>query len=282
MPRIGEILKESIMLLTDAGVDTPALDTQLIVSHAIGSTRLDVIAHPERELTDDEHIHIREMIRRRMDRLPLAYILRKKLFYGIELYIEPGVLVPRPETETLIDEVVRRIAKPDPVIADIGSGSGAIAVAVAAVFPDATVYAVDISPKALEVTRKNAAKHHPDSRVIVVEGDMCDPLKTLNIKFDAIISNPPYIPSGDIDSLQPEVSRWEPGEALDGGPDGLDAYRKLFAGCRAVLREDGFVAVEIGQGQSRDVRDIAGKAGYLITETATDLAGINRVVIAGL
>lgn len=273
-------LKLAFERLKDAGVDTPLLDAQVMMARALGRSRLDVIAHPEYVLDDAQRSEFLSMLERRAARCPLAYIVGTREFFGLEIGVGPGVLVPRPETELLVEECLRRVGGESPVIADVGTGSGAIAVALATGLPAARVYATEISPPALEVARANVEKHSLAERVSVLEGDMLAPLAGLGIRFDAIVSNPPYIPSDEIPRLQPEVAVYEPVEALDGGRDGLDAYRRLFPEAVELLREGGFVAVEVGAGQAGGVRRIAESVGCARVETARDLAGIERVIAA--
>ncbi|MCE5200516.1 MAG: peptide chain release factor N(5)-glutamine methyltransferase [Armatimonadota bacterium] len=280
MARVGEELSASITRLAQAGVDSPALDAQLLMAHALNCSRLDVIAHPEHELSDIELQGFAHMLDSRADRYPLAYILGYREFYGLDLIVSPGVLIPRPDTETLVEAAIQRLSRLShpPTIADIGAGSGAIAIAIAVAVPNAQVYTTEISPQAAKVARANIEKHAMGDRVKLIEGDMLEPL--LGMEFDAIVSNPPYIPTADIDTLEPEVRLYEPREALDGGTDGLDAYRVLLPGALPLLRADGFAAMEVGAGQARAVAEMAGDVGYLRCEIEPDLAGIERVVVA--
>lgn len=257
------------------------LDAQLLMARVLRCSRLDVIAHPERELAEARASDYSALVEKRAERYPLAYILGVKEFYGIELDVAPGVLVPRPETEVLVEECLKRLRDiAEPRIADVGAGSGAIAVALALNLPSASVYATEISSAALEVARANVRKHDVAGRVSVLEGDLLEPLVGAGVRFDAIVSNPPYIPSGEIDALQPEVSRFEPREALDGGADGLDAYRRLLPEAAPLLAETGFVAVEVGAGEAPAVRGLALDCGYRDVSVIPDLAGIERVVVA--
>lgn len=276
---IGDILVQAIDLLRASGIDTPQLDAEILLAHALSRTRLDVIAHPELELPESQYGAFCAMLDRRAQRCPLAYLTGRREFYGLDLEIAEGVLVPRPETELLVEEVIRRVGRRSARIADVGVGSGAIAAALAASLPKAEVLATEISPAALEVAGRNVAKHHLTDRVKLVEGDLLEPLDGT---FDAVVSNPPYVPSGDIPHLQPEVATWEPRAALDGGPDGLDVIRRLLPAARAVLNAGGFTAVEIGMGQAEDVRRIAVRAGYIGVDVTKDLAGIERVVVCGI
>lgn len=266
-------LDPAVERLRAAGVETPQLDAQLMMAKALGCSRLDVVAHPERVLNGAELESFRAMLDERASRYPLAYILRTREFYGLEFDVTPDVLIPRPETEILVEEVLKRVGEASH-IADIGTGSGAIAVALAVNMPMARIWAVDSSEQALKVALANAKKHAVADRVSTVRGDLLEPLTG---GFDAVVSNPPYIPCGEIDSLQPEV-RYEPRQALDGGPDGMDAYRRLLPQAMGVTR---LVAVEIGAGQAGPVTQIARDAGWDHIDVVRDLAGIERVVIAG-
>ncbi|MCL5104401.1 MAG: peptide chain release factor N(5)-glutamine methyltransferase [Armatimonadetes bacterium] len=286
--RVGEEIEAAAKRLAEAGVESPLLDAQLLMAEALGCSRLDVVAHPEREPSSEQSGAFHSMLDRRTARYPFAYLLGRKEFFGLELALTPDVLVPRPETEVLVEECLKRLLARDcslfPVpcsltVADLGVGSGAIAIAVAANLPSARIYATEISPEAAKVAGANIEKHQLADRVTILEGDLVEPLAGLGIEFDAVLSNPPYIPSAEIGELEPEV-RFEPIGALDGGPDGLDAYRRLFPEARTLLREGGFAAVEVGAGQAGRVSDIALVSGYGRVETARDLAGIMRVVIA--
>lgn len=274
------LLKDAVRRLADAGIDTPLLDAQSIMASVLGCSRLAVIAHPNRELSPADLDRFLSMIGKREARFPLAYLTGKREFYGLEIEVTPDVLVPRPETETLVDECIKRLAERAALIADIGIGSGAIAIALAASLPQARVYATDNSAKALKVARANIEKHQLSDRVVVMDGDLLCPLRNAGVVLDAVVSNPPYIPSAEIETLQPEIRLYEPRAALDGGMDGLDMYRRLLPDALPLLSERGFVAVEVGAGQADCVRNIAAECGYRNIETARDPAGIERVVVA--
>ena len=272
MRDVSDELHTAICRLREAGVETPQLDAQLLMAKALDCSRLEIVAHPERLLDNTELESFHAMLDRRVSRYPLAYILGTKEFFGLEFNVTPSVLIPRPETEIMVEECLKRVGD-GALIADIGTGSGAIAVALAVNLPKAKIWATDSSEEALKVARTNAEKHAVADRVSIVRGDLLEPLAVG--EFDAIVSNPPYIPTGDIDTLQPEV-RYEPREALDGGPDGLDVYRKLLPRAIRITR---LVAVEIGAGQADPVTQIARDAGWREVELVRDLAGIERVVI---
>lgn len=277
---VADKLQEAIELLRAASVETPSLDAQLLMAHTLSCSRLDVIAHPERQLAGDESDALDTMLHRRAGREPLAYILGSREFHGLEMSVTRDVLVPRPETEVLVEEVAMRLRGRACAIAEVGAGSGAVSVALAVELPRVTIYATEISAAAAKVARANSEKHQVSEKVSVLIGDMLEPVAALGPTFDAVVSNPPYIPSGEIDGLEPEVRDYEPRQALDGGPDGLAAYRRLFPDSLGLLRGGGFVAVEVGMGQAEAVRRIAANAGFGKLRIARDLASVERVVVA--
>ncbi len=272
---VGDELVRAVASLREAGVQTPQLDAQLLMARAVGTSRLDVLAHPERVLADNEATALEEMIDKRASRYPLAYILGEKEFFGLGFIVSPSVLIPRPETEVLVEQVLRRVDR-NAAVADVGTGTGAIAVALAVNLPDARIWAVDSSEQALKVARANAEKHGVSERVCTLQGDLLEPLVERGLRFDAVVSNPPYIPREVIPTLDPEV-RFEPVEALDGGTDGLDAYRRLFPQAASVT---GLAVVEFGAGQGAAVAETARAAGFVNVEIVPDLAGIERVAAA--
>lgn len=272
-------LSRAAARLARAGVDSPLLDSQLMLARVLTTSRLGVIAHPGRPLSPAQAAEFQRTVERRESREPLAYILGTREFFSLDFQVTPGVLIPRPETELLVEIAVDRLAGRSVRIADIGTGSGAVAVAAAVNIPSALMLATDVSDAALEVAAANAAKHLVTDRVSFSRGDLLEPLVRAGGAFDAVLCNPPYVPTSEIAALQPEVSRWEPIEALDGGPDGLDVFRKLLPEAVSVLAEDGFLAVEVGAGQARGVRGLALAAGYGSVECFKDLAGIERVVV---
>lgn len=268
-------LSTAIVRLRDAGVDSPQLDAQLIMARVLSCSRMEVVAHPERVLTEPQRAAFYDMLARRQSRYPLAYILGEREFFGLTFVVSPAVLIPRPETEILVEQVLARVGD-GAKIADVGVGSGAIAVALAVSLPSAGLWATDTSDDALKVARANAEKHAVSKRVSMVSGDLLEPLIPMGLQFDAIVSNPPYIPSAVIETLEPEV-RFEPIGALDGGADGADAYRALFPQAAGLTK---LIAVEFGIEQGTVVAEIAKAAGFSDVEIVRDLAGIERVAIA--
>ncbi len=274
----GVSIRNAISLLREAGVESPQHEARLILAKLLELTVTRLIAHPETHLSGPVQATYDSMIRDRARRKPLAYILGEWEFYGMNLTITPDVLVPRPETELLVETTTSRLIYPKPCVADIGTGSGAIAVAIAASLPSVQIVATDISPNAVQVARANAEKYNFAERIEFLEGDLLEPLLGRE-PFDAIVSNPPYVRRSDLVNPQPELL-WEPKGALDGGEDGLDIYRRLIPGAFEMIKETGFTAMEVGMGQADDVSRIALGSGYSRTEKLTDLAGIERVVVA--
>jgi len=276
---ISDLVQVGSVLLQRAGIETALLDSQLLMAHALGSGKVAVIARGTDSVSGEQCARFLSLLEQRAQRVPLAYVTGHWEFYGLDLLVTESVLVPRPETEILVEEALRLLEGREAVVLDVGTGSGAIAVALANSTPSLGVYAVDISPNALKVAEANVSKYGLGDRVTVLLGDMLEPVVGLGCRFDAVVSNPPYIPVGELSCLQPEVSKYEPRVALDGGVDGLEYYRRLFAGVGSLLRDDGFVAVEVGLGQSGKVSSIARGAGFRLTRMVCDLAGIERVVV---
>ena len=270
---------------------TPRLDAELLLAHALGWLRAHVLAEGHALLADADLALFRALVARRAALEPVAYLLGHKEFYGLDFVVDRSVLVPRPETELLVDQALalarRRTTDHRPptteatatsqssvVVADIGTGSGCIAVAIAANLPGALVYATDLAPAALSVARRNVERHGLADRVRLLEGDLLDPLPE---PIDLLLSNPPYTILAEIDE---GVRRHEPRQALDGGPDGLAVYRRLLAAAPARLRPGGAVVLEIGADQGPAVSDLA-RAHFPTAriEVYRDLAGLDRVVV---
>jgi release factor glutamine methyltransferase len=274
---VREALDAAVDALVAAGVDEPRLDAELLLGEAMGYERSALVADGGVEVPAAAGRQFGEMVRRRLRREPVAYILGRKGFRNLELAVDPRVLVPRPETELLVELALE--LRPARVL-DVGTGSGAIALAVADELPDAEVTATDTSPGALEVARANAKRLGLAERVRFVEGTLPDDRDG----FDLILANLPYVAERDWLSLQPEVTKYEPREALLAGPDGLDAYRALIPECsprlsRYAEQMRGALAVEVGEGQVPVVAELMGAAGLDEVETRRDLARIERVVI---
>jgi release factor glutamine methyltransferase len=284
---VGEALRLGTDQLRAAGIESPALDMGLLLADALGLSRLQIYMNSERPLTDAERSRARELLRRRLRREPIAYILGYKEFFGLRLKVTPAVLIPRPETELLV-EIVRdwlrlhSVDFPAPRIAEIGAGSGAISIALARELPDANVLATDLSADALAIARENAAAQGLLNRITFRQGSLFDPFfrkPGAPLQFDALISNPPYVPESDRTRLSPEVVVYEPGEALFGGPDGLEYLKAIIAGAHQYLKPGALLALECGQGQAELLVEELRKSGkWGGIEAHADLAGILRVV----
>lgn len=279
---IGRILKWTEQYFKDKGIESPRLDAEVLLAHVLEKQRIYLYVHFDEPLQPGELAAYREMIKKRVLRVPVAQILGEKEFMGLTFKVTADTLVPRPDTEILVQAAVDRLramAGEEPLrFADIGTGSGAICLSVLHYLSNTVADTVDISPAARAVAEENAASLGLADRVTFHTGDLLQPLS--GISFAAILSNPPYIPEADIATLAPEVRLKEPHTALSGGQDGLDFYRRLAKDAPAMLVPGGFTAFEVGIHQAGDVADLL-KANPLIdrTEILPDYAGIDRVVV---
>ena len=270
-----EVIRWTVARFTERGLATPRLDAEILVAHALALPRVQLYVQFDRPLTATELGDIRALIKRRQAGESVAYLVGKKEFWGIDFAVDARVLVPRPDTETLIEEARERLAGVEaPRIADVGTGSGAIALTLAKLYPAAAVFAVDVSPAALEVARGNAERL--GLAVTFVEGDLDVPLAT-EAPFSLIAANLPYIPTGEMATLPPEVKS-EPALALDGGADGLALVRRLVAAAPALLASGGALVLEIGAGQAAATAELLRGAGLGDVRARRDLGGIDRVV----
>jgi release factor glutamine methyltransferase len=282
-PTVAVLLADSIVRLTAVGIDSPRLDAQLLLVWALDCRREDLAREPERIVSEDHARAFREAVALRAARRPLPYITGEQYFHGRPFTVDETVLIPRPETELLVAAVCERagdIARPK--IADIGTGSGCIAVTLALELPVAEITATDISGSALAIAGRNAARHGVDGRLALLQGDLLHPLPG-GVQWDIIVSNPPYIAEKELAALQPEVRDHEPRIALAGepdatGPDGTGLYRRLLAEAPRRLVSGGWLLVEVGLGQADTVGAMARSAGCREVTVANDYAGIARVV----
>lgn len=274
---IGSMLKWSEQYFGSHGAETPRLDAEVLLSHLLGEKRIYLYVHFDQPLTADELANYKELVKRRTSGEPVAYICGEKEFMGLTFKVTPSVLVPQPDTETLVEAAIERLrGKNSPRIADICTGSGAIAIALAHYLPESSIVATDISADAVSIAKANAEALELSERVQFFEGDLLAPLT--GETFDAIVSNPPYIPGADIESLPREV-RAEPRLALDGGADGLDFYRRLVGESAALLNDGGFLAVECGDTQAGAIAEMAAAGAFGKAEIVRDLADKERVVV---
>ena len=270
-PSIESLLAAGSAALA-AATETPRLDAELLLEHAAGIARSTMLAFPERNVAADDAADFEALIARRARGEPLAYITGVKEFYSLELEVGPGVLVPRPETELLVEAVLERAARGARVL-DLGTGSGAIAIAVKRERPDLDVTAVDASAAALAVARRNAARLRADVRFLL--GDWCAPLGAE--RFSVVARNPPYVATGD--AARGGLA-FEPRLALDGGADGLDAIRALLASAAPRLTSGGVLLIEHGHDQRAAVETLAAGVGLTVIDVRADLAGHARVLVA--
>jgi release factor glutamine methyltransferase len=263
---LRETLALAVEELETAGVDTPRLDAEVMLSALLGVDRAALHADPQQMIDLDAAERFDEMIRRRVRREPVAHIIGRAHFRQLELMVDHRVLIPRPETEMLVD-----LAEDRQRVLDVGTGSGAIALAIAQERSGVTVTGIDSSPGAIEVARANAHALGLEVEFLIADLVVGGP-------YDLVVSNPPYVRDSDWPGLAPEITLYEPEEALLGGPDGLDVIRRLVPAAIEVLRPGGMLALEVGQGQSRAVEAIFERSGLRLLETQRDLARIPRVV----
>lgn len=261
--------------LEAAGIDTPVIDARLLLEAGAGVSRLDIITDPRRELSDEQVAGVEALTTRREAREPIAYILGRKHFWTFELAVSPAVLTPRPETETLVQAALALLPDAAARVLDLGVGSGAILLAILSERTSATGLGVDVSEAALAVAEANARALGLQQRS---EWRLGDWATNIGETFDLVVSNPPYIRSADIAALAPEVRAFEPKLALDGGSDGLSAYRTIAAELPRLLKPGGAFALEVGQGQAEAVEALAVGAGLLLEPSRSDLGGVVRVV----
>ena len=268
-------------LLSAAGVESPRLDSEVLLRHALGIDQAEFYLRLDESIAPDVERRFWELLRRRARREPVAYITGRKEFWSLDFAVTPDVLIPRPETEVLVETALERaqsMIKSPLKIIDIGTGSGAIAVALANELPHAQMTGVDISKAALRVARTNAERHGVADRIRFVQGDLWAPVAGEPEGFDLIVTNPPYIRSGDLAGLALEIREWEPISALDGGEDGLDYYRRIASDCGRYLAAAGQILLEIGDGMGEAVRRIFIRAGYEMPMIIRDYAGKERVL----
>ena len=278
MPNLGETLLRISRSLEEVSIPDARLEAEALLAHVLQMSRAQVLAHPERPLSPEEDLASSEAFRRRLSREPLAYITGRREFFGIDFKVNSSVLIPRPETETLV-ETALKIANelpggPELSVIDVGTGSGAIAVSLALHLPSARIFAVDSSSAALDVARTNAEMHGVVDRITFLEGDL---LSHFSGGVDLITANLPYVRTGELSSLAPEVQQ-EPTEALDGGQDGLDVVRRMMQQAQHVISGDGVILLEMDPRQAEPLRSM-GESLFPGAEISIlkDLAGLDRV-----
>ena len=285
MAALGDVLRQTHETLAEAGIPDARLEAELLLHHLLGIPKHRLYAFQEQEVSDQHIGLLQESVQRRLTREPLAYILGVKEFYGIELEVSPDVLIPRPESEYLVEQALltsmMRAGESDWAVADVGTGSGALAISLAIHLPMARIYATEKSSRAADVAARNIQRHNVEDRVTLVQGNLLDGVPESS---DIILANLPYIRSEAISDLQPEV-QWEPQEALDGGEDGLDVIRDLLRQAPGKLKDGGMLLLEIDPDQASPLeemgrslfpgaevsvqRDLAGQARYFIVDTSS-------------
>ncbi len=270
-------LKEAVVLMKAAGLDTPVLDARLIVQHALGIDWNTLYLKEDRPLTDDERVRLESELGRRAANEPVSRIVGRRHFWTLDLAVSPDTLDPRADTETVIEAIVSAIPDRSRLlrILDLGTGTGAILLALLSEYPQASGLGIDISAGALATAKVNADSHGLSARASFELGRWADGLAG---PFDLIVSNPPYIETGDLAGLSPEVREHDPMLALDGGPDGLDAYRALMPAVARLLAADGLAVFEIGAGQAEEVCRVARAHGLVEAARRSDLGGIVRAL----
>jgi len=272
---LSDELRQATTRLRDAGLEGAATDVRLLIAAAAGLSPEDMLRDPDLKLSLDQKTRVETMIRRRADREPVSRILGRREFYSLSFEVTPATLDPRPDSEVIVEAAIdyARSMGGKPNILDIGTGTGCLLLSTLEALPAATGTGTDIDPEAIAVARRNADSLGCASRLQFQTGEW---LSGVEGRFDIVLSNPPYIPSGDIANLAPEVSHYDPRTALDGGPDGLDAYRILADGIPRILAPSGVALMEIGVGQAEDVTGLFAAAGWQPLESRVDFAGHNR------
>ena len=263
-----------------SGVDSPRLSAELLMAEVLGCSRMDLVLEKGRAVDDGDAARIEALVSRRAKGEPVAYILGRKEFYGLDFFVTPDVLIPRPETEHIVEQVESLYPVDEPLrFADLGTGSGILAVTIATLFPRATCMAMDKSSAALEVARRNGSRHGVAGRIEFVEGDFTRPLPSG--PFDLVVSNPPYVTEEEFAKASREVTSFEPTEALVSGQDGLDHFRAMLGHVSGALRSGGRFLVEIGCGQGDAVKFITSREfpEFGTVSLLKDLAGHDRVVL---
>jgi release factor glutamine methyltransferase len=274
-PLLREVLRHAESLLREAGVDTPELDARLLMGAALGMTREHMLIHATARLNQPQVDRVLGFIARRVAREPVSRILGKREFWSLDFALAPATLDPRPDSETLVEEALSGIADRQASLSvlDLGTGTGCLLLAILSELPKASGLGIDQSEEAVATAAANARRLVPRARFAVGDWGI-----GLSDRFDLVISNPPYIPDGEIDALAPEVAQFEPRAALTGGPDGLDAYRSIVPQLAGLLKPGGRAIFEVGAGQAPAVAALLTVAGFDRIGMRHDLGGVERVV----
>jgi release factor glutamine methyltransferase len=276
---VTALLRRGTAILEAAGIEPARAEAEWLLASLLGLDRVGLHLDPARRLSTPTVSRYLSLLDRRAAREPLQYLLGWEDFHGVRLAVTPDVLVPRPETEGLVQWAIEVLgALAEPVAADLGTGSGAIACAIAHALPQAEVLAVEVSAGALAVASRNVRQLGLSARVHLLAGDLFAPLGSIAASLDLVVANPPYLPSAVLPSLPPEVSRHEPRAALDGGPDGLTIVRRIVSGAPAVLKPGGWLLMEIGDDQAGPVASLMAAEGFTGIRARRDLNGVERYI----
>jgi release factor glutamine methyltransferase len=270
--------------LRDAGIDSAQIDAEVLLRHVLGIEKAQLYSALDEPLRTGHRRRFQEMLERRMRREPVAYITGRKEFWSLDFVVTPEVLIPRPETELLVEVALHRLKgtpSRTPKILDLGTGSGILAVCLAKERLEANVLAVDIASPALEVARINARRHGVSEGIDLIHGDLFAALGAEKRLFDLIVANPPYIRTGELSLLAPEIRQWEPMTALDGGPDGMEYYRRIIGRAHEYLAPGSSIVLEIGADMAPVVSELFARwGGYGPASLYQDYAGKDRVIAA--
>ena len=285
---VGQTLKNIRKIFKNKGIINSEREAEILLSYSLEMSRSEIYLNSDRVLKDIEKTQLEKKIQKRIEKIPLQYITKHQEFMGMDFLVEKGVLIPRPETEILVEEVIKKLknykCSNNLEVADLGTGTGIIAICIAKFIEDIIIYATDISKTSLKTALKNAQKHACKDKIIFLLGDLFEPFmgKIEKNSLDGIISNPPYIDSYDFRLLPPEIKDNEPKIALSGGIDGLDYYRKIIRKSSQYLKKSGFIALEVGSNQSQAVKELILKENNFNKdiEIVKDYLGIERVIIA--
>lgn len=276
MEKALDALRRIARCLRQSGIPEAEKESELMLTEGAGVDRVSLY-RDNPALSEAQREKLGQMLMRRTGREPLQYIIGHVDFYGIRISVGPGVLIPRPESELVVEEALKALAgKPAARVLDLCTGSGCLALAIARNIPGATVCGTDLSREALRYAEGNARLNRIENARFL-QGHLFEPVR--DMRFDAVVSNPPYVRSSDIEGLEPEIRHWEPRAALDGGEDGLDLFKKILPASPRHLEPGGSLILEMGEGQARAIAAIAGRSGLEPVSVIKDLAGIERVMV---
>ena len=281
--KIGELLIDGNKILKEANIDTYILDTQLLLGKVLGKDKLHLITNKEEEVSKFKEREFYSLIEKRKNKMPISYILKTTEFMGLDLHVEEGVLIPRGDTEILVEETLKFMDEDKEYeVCDLCCGSGAIGISIAHFRENTKVDLIDYYDVPEKVTKRNIVKQKLSNRAKFIKSDLLNEVINQQKKYDILVSNPPYIKEEVIDTLMEDVKDYEPHTALSGGNDGLDFYRRIVDDSDKILKENGILAFEIGHDQGEEVSNLMIEKGYKNVRVVKDLAGLDRVVIGNI